>query len=72
MDALSRADEVLARARARRADVVTPDSAISPMDTSATVQIPRATVSAADPNSADPESTLVLPRVSDGFGPPLH
>ena len=70
MDALSRADEVLARARACRADVVTPDSVISPMDASATVQIPRVTVSAADPNSADPESTLVLPRAS-GFGPPL-
>ncbi len=69
MDALSRADEVLARARARRADVVTPDSATSPMDASATVQIPRATVSAADPDSADPESTLVLPRASEGFRP---
>lgn len=54
MDALSRADETLARAQARRDEVVTPDSATSPMDQENTVQIPRVTVDDADPGVAGP------------------
>lgn len=75
MNALDRADQTLARAQARRAGVVTPDSAISPMDQTNTVQIPRALVDAADP-LADPDSTLVISTPADqwagaqrGFGP---
>lgn len=76
MNALDRADQALARAQARRAGVVTPDSATSPMDHSNTVQIPRSLVNAADP-LADPDSTMVLPPPADdpwasargGFGP---
>ena len=60
MNALDRADQTLARAQARRAGVVTPDSATSPMDHSSTVQIPRTLVNAVDP-LADPDSTLVIP-----------
>ncbi|MGJ7908862.1 hypothetical protein ACOQFL_20545 [Actinopolyspora sp. H202] len=41
MDPRNRADESLARARARGAFVVTPDSATSPMDAAQTVRIPR-------------------------------
>jgi hypothetical protein len=59
MDALARADEALARARGK-AHVVTPEDAISPMDTAATVQIPRLLIAAADPQ--DTEATLVIPR----------
>lgn len=76
MNALDRADRTLARAQARRADVVTPDSATSPMDQANTVQIPRALVDAADPH-ADPDTTLAIPVAVDdpgvgargGFGP---
>lgn len=60
MDALSRADETLARARAR-AYVVTPDDATSPMDAASTVQIPRGLIEAVDPN-ADPEMTVIVSR----------
>lgn len=49
MDPLDRADQVLARARARRAGVITPDSATSPMDQTSTVRITWTTVAAADP-----------------------
>ncbi|GAA2963825.1 hypothetical protein [Actinokineospora diospyrosa] len=59
MDPRDRADAILARARARGAYVVTPDSAISPMDASATLQIPRAVVAAID--AADPDVTMVFP-----------
>ena len=58
MDALARADEALARARAR-ADVVTPENAMSPMDADATVQIPRQVIEAVDPRN-DAEATVVI------------
>jgi hypothetical protein len=58
MDALSRADETLARARARR-HVVTPDDATSPMDAASTVQIPRSMIEAIDPHT-DPEMTMIV------------
>lgn len=41
MDPRHRADEALARARARGTFVVTPDNATSPMDAASTVRIPR-------------------------------
>ena len=63
MDALSRADETLARARTRR-HVVTPDDATSPMDAASTVQIPRLVIQALDPRT-DPELTMIVPP-----GPP--
>lgn len=60
MDPRERADATLARARARGAFVVTPESAISPMDAANTVQIPRTLVSAVDRDD-DPEVTMVVP-----------
>ncbi|MBW4716231.1 hypothetical protein [Saccharothrix obliqua] len=60
MDPRARADAALARARARGIHVVTPDNMTSPMDSSATQQIPRSMVDAADPRQADPDSTMVL------------
>ncbi|HEY2764338.1 MAG TPA: hypothetical protein VGJ13_10055 [Pseudonocardiaceae bacterium] len=77
MDALDRADQTLARAQARRAGVVTPDSATSPMDHRNTVQIPRSLVEAAEHDDGDPDSTIVIPSATDdpragalgGFGP---
>lgn len=68
MDALARADETLSRARAR-ANVVTPESAISPMDAASTLQIPRRVIQAADPSQTDPEMTMVMPRGSLGPDP---
>lgn len=65
MDALRRADRTLAHALSQRDGVVTPDSATSPMDETSTVQIPRATIAAADPRQTDPESTLVMGPVPD-------
>lgn len=59
MDPRDRADAILARARARGAFVVTPESAVSPMDAANTLQIPRAVVRAAD--EQDPEATMVVP-----------
>ncbi|ONI83711.1 hypothetical protein ALI22I_35215 [Saccharothrix sp. ALI-22-I] len=59
MDPRARADAALARARARGIHVVTPDNMTSPMDSSATQQIPRAMVNAVDPRE-DPDSTMVL------------
>ncbi|MGH3887410.1 MAG: hypothetical protein ACRDSZ_12730 [Pseudonocardiaceae bacterium] len=73
MDALQRADQVLARARARRADIVTPDSAISPMDQTNTVQIPRVMVVAADPRTANPDVDpvdTIIPAAVFGRGSP--
>ncbi len=67
MDALGRADETLARAQARRRDIVTPASATSPMDSHSTVQIPRNVVSRADPRNLDPEATVVIARGSHDF-----
>ncbi|CRK59737.1 hypothetical protein [Alloactinosynnema sp. L-07] len=61
MDPRERADAILARARARGAFVVTPESAISPMDASATLQIPRAVVNALD----DTEVTMVFPVATE-------
>src|SRR5437879_6730793 len=53
-----RADAALARARARGAFVVTPDDAISPMDATSTLQIPRSVVTAAD----NADNTMVISR----------
>lgn len=50
MDPRYRADETLARARARGAFVVTPDNATSPMDAAQTQRIPREAVSGDDPD----------------------
>jgi hypothetical protein len=60
MDPRERADAALARARARGAYVVTPEDAISPMDASATIQIPRVVVAGLDERQADPEATMVV------------
>lgn len=63
MDPRERADEALARARARRAFVVTPDRATSPMDAQNTVQIPRSMVSGAQPpGRPGPAATVMLPH----------
>jgi hypothetical protein len=61
MDPRERADAVLARARARGAFVVTPESAVSPMDAASTLQIPRTVVAANDERQNDPEATMVVP-----------
>lgn len=61
MDPRERADAILARARARGAFVVTPESAVSPMDAASTLQIPRAVVKAADERDEDAEATMVVP-----------
>ncbi|QGK71304.1 hypothetical protein GIY23_18840 [Allosaccharopolyspora coralli] len=58
MDPRSRADDLLARAGARGAFVVTPHNMTSPMDASQTVRIPRAGLPGA---GQDPESTIVIP-----------
>ena len=64
MDPLERADAALARARARGAFVVTPESAVSPMDAANTLQIPRIVVAANDQQRKDdPDATLVVPFV---------
>lgn len=60
MDPRDRADAMLARARARGRNIVTPDNMTSPMDSSDTQQIPRGLVNALDPR-LDPESTMILP-----------
>ena len=59
MDPRDRADALLARARARGRNIVTPDNMTSPMDASDTQQIPRALVNAVDPRQ-DPDSTMIL------------
>jgi hypothetical protein len=61
MDPRERADAALARARARGTYVVTPESAISPMDAASTLQIPRAVVSAIDHADSGPPTTPVTP-----------
>jgi hypothetical protein len=66
MDPRDRADAALARASARRADVVTPSNAVSPMDSRATVQIPQAVVDAADPRNAQMD-TIALPPQGGGI-----
>lgn len=60
MDPRDRADALLARARSRGRNIVTPDNMTSPMDASDTQQIPRALVNAVDPRM-DPDSTMILP-----------
>jgi hypothetical protein len=60
MDPRDRADAMLARARARGRNIVTPDNMTSPMDASDTLQIPRTLVNAVDPR-LDPDSTMILP-----------
>lgn len=62
MDPRHRADETLARARARGAFVVTPDDAISPMDASSTVRIPRNLVNQASGSGPDPDATGAFPQ----------
>lgn len=61
MDPRERADAALARARARGAFVVTPESAISPMDAASTLQLPRIVVSENDEHR-DPNATVIVPR----------
>jgi hypothetical protein len=68
MDPRDRADAILARARARGAFVVTPESAVSPMDAASTLQIPRAVVAAAD--QRDSETTMVVPAIVPRPYPP--
>jgi hypothetical protein len=70
MDPRDRADAVLARARARGLHVVTPDNMTSPMDSSATQQIPRAVVAAVDPRGVDPDSTMILSARTAAGQPP--
>ena len=61
MDPRDRADAMLARARARGRNIVTPDNMTSPMDASDTQQIPRTLVNAVDPRRVDPDSTMIIP-----------
>lgn len=65
MDPRDRADAMLARARARGRNIVTPDNMTSPMDSSDTQQIPRTLVNAMDPRR-DPDSTMILPQAQMG------
>ena len=65
MDPRDRADAMLARARARGRNIVTPDNMTSPMDASDTLQIPRTLVNAVDPRR-DPDSTMILPPAQTG------
>jgi hypothetical protein len=58
VDPRQRADAALARARARGAYVVTPEDAVSPMDATNTLQIPRSVVTAADDRQG--ETTMVI------------
>lgn len=60
MDPLDRADALLSRAQARGSYVVTPQSAISPMDAANTQQIPRSVVRGVDARAVDPDATTVL------------
>jgi hypothetical protein len=60
MDPRERADAALARARARGAFVVTPESAISPMDAANTLQLPRIVIADNDARP-DPDATVVVP-----------
>ena len=66
MDPRERADAALARARARGAYVVTPDDAVSPMDASSTIQIPRAVVNSVD----EANDTMVIPAATARGGVP--
>lgn len=59
MDPREQADTLLAQARARSGEVVTPDNMVSPMDASNTQQIPGSVVSEID--EIDPDATTVVP-----------
>lgn len=61
LDVRTRADATLRAARSRNSSVVTLEVARSPADSCATVRIPRHVVTAANPASADPDSTQVIP-----------
>lgn len=61
MDPRRRADEILARASARGTFVVTPDNATSPMDSAATVRIPRPAIAHPATNDQDPTAALPAP-----------
>jgi hypothetical protein len=71
MDPRDRADAMLARARARGRNIVTPDNMTSPMDASDTLQIPRTLVNAVDPRQ-DPDSTMIIPPAQLGQQRPHH
>ncbi|KOV79872.1 hypothetical protein [Nocardia sp. NRRL S-836] len=71
MDPRDRADAMLARARARGRNIVTPDNMTSPMDSSDTLQIPRTLVNAVDPR-LDPDSTMILTAAQASGQAPLH
>ncbi|MBE9376372.1 hypothetical protein IQ251_18125 [Saccharopolyspora sp. HNM0983] len=60
MDPRHRADEALARARARGAFVVTPDNATSPMDAASTVRIPREMIAGSE-ETTPPTDTFPVP-----------
>jgi hypothetical protein len=60
MDPLDRADALLSRAQARGRYVVTPQSAVSPMDASNTQRIPHEVVRGADAAAVDPDATTIL------------
>jgi hypothetical protein len=62
MDPRDRADALLHRAQARGAFVVTPQSAVSPMDAANTQKIPEDVVRGADAVAVDPDATTVLPE----------
>jgi hypothetical protein len=70
VDPRERADAALARARARGTYVVTPEDAVSPMDATNTLQIPRSVVTAADDRNG--ETTMVISAaVARGQSVPL-
>ncbi|MGH3622603.1 MAG: hypothetical protein ACRDQ5_12555, partial [Sciscionella sp.] len=60
MDPRERADAMLARARARRGYIVTPEDATSPMDAMNTQQIPRSVIDAVD-SGEEHEVTRSIP-----------
>lgn len=61
MDPRHRADEALARARARGTFVVTPDNATSPMDAASTVRIPREMIGEVVDAADSPTESFALP-----------
>lgn len=61
MEPLDRADATLSRAREQRESVITPDTALSPMDESTTVQLHRTARSDLEVDS-DPDATTIVPR----------
>lgn len=69
MDPRHRADEALARARARGTFVVTPDNATSPMDAASTVRIPRDMIDEVADAADAPTETLPVPGAHHGPEP---